>query len=477
MNWKAFVLGLAWVASASGITPEDAAPPASAVRPAGRIKYSNQSFVCLDVGETYVYRLKDGRERRIRLQAVTEHADSVIGLMRRAEVLVEIAGAPLKLVCEPYVMPTEVNGLRIQADTTSGWMNVAKRVQLSLWDASDPVVDTELFVFPLAKYGLLSQGTQGYNEPVHLGHRDGDPAGQRFYHDYGFDMAGFEGRDEVLACVDGTIIAVYPEVGTLILEDDRGTVFEYGHMDKILPEIKEGVEVKRGRKLGLLGRKGGSGNFSHLHVGAYLSRADLAAGHNCRNLNLYPWIMEAFRKSSRQTLFAVARPHHAVRTGETVRFDGTRSLAYGSKIKTFRWEFHDGTSVNGARAEKVYDRPGTYIAALWVEDERGSRDVDFCKVKVYSSDKVEDVMPTLFLTYWPSRDVRAGQTVYFRGWPQGAEAGAIRIDFGDGRVIEDYVPYSEVSHSFRNRGLHVVTATTTAAGFSVTQKVKVIVER
>jgi hypothetical protein len=187
--------------------------------------------------------------------------------------------------------------------------------------------------------------------------------------------------------------------------------------------------------------------------------------------------MEAFRKSSRQTLFAVARPHHAVRTGETVRFDGTRSLAYGSKIKTFRWEFHDGTSVNGARAEKVYDRPGTYIAALWVEDERGSRDVDFCKVKVYSSDKVEDVMPTLFLTYWPSRDVRAGQTVYFRGWPQGAEAGAIRIDFGDGRVIEDYVPYSEVSHSFRNRGLHVVTATTTAAGFSVTQKVKVIVER
>jgi hypothetical protein len=33
--------------------------------------------------------------------------------------------------------------------------------------------------------------------------------------------------------------------------------------------------------------------------------------------------MEAFRKSSGGTLFAVARPHHAVRTGETVRFDVT----------------------------------------------------------------------------------------------------------------------------------------------------------
>ncbi len=467
MNLKAFVLWLAWVIPVSGITPEEAA----------RIKYSNQSFVFLDVGETYVYRLKDARERRIHLQAVTEYPDSVIGLIRRAEVLVEIDGDPLKLICEPYVMPTEIAGLRIQADTTNRWMDLPKRVQFSLWDVSDPVVDTDLFVFPLAGYSLFCQGTQGYNEPVHLGHRDGDPAGQRFYHNYGFDMAGFEGRDEVVACVDGTVIGVYPDVGTLIFEDDRGIVFEYGHMEKIFPEVKEGVKVKRGQKLGLLGRKGGSGNFSHLHVGAYLSRDDLAAGRNCRNLNLYPWLMEAFRKASGRTLFAVARPHHAVRTGESIRFDGTRSLSYGSKIKTYRWEFHDGTSVNGARAEKVYDRPGTYMATLWVEDEQGSRDVDFCKVKVYSKDKVEDVMPILFLTYSPSRGVRAGQTVYFRGWPQGEEADAIRIDFGDGTVIEKYAPYSEVRHSFQKPGIHIVTATTTAAGFSVTQKQKVIVER
>jgi hypothetical protein len=290
-------------------------------------------------------------------------------------------------------------------------------------------------------------------------------------------MAGFEGRDEVIACVDGNVIGVYRDEGTLFLADDRGIIFEYGHMEKILPEIKEGAKVKRGQKLGLLGRRGGSGNFSHLHVGAYLSREDLSAGRNCRNLNLYPWLMEAFRKASGRTLFAVARPHHAVQTGETVRFDGTRSLFHGSKIKRFRWVFHDGTSANSALTEKVYERPGTYMATLWVEDERGLRDVDFCKVKVYSKDKVEDVMPILFLTYWPSRGVRAGQTVYFRGWPQGEEAGDIRIDFGDGTAIEKYVPYSEVRHSFQKPGIHIVTATTTSAGFSITQKLKVIVER
>ena len=105
--------------------------------------------------------------------------DSVIKLMRRADVRIEIDGQPLDLVCAPYVMPTETAGLRIQADTTSGWIGMAKRVQLSLWDACDPIVDTTRFGFPLRNYRLFSQGTQAYNEPVHLGRGDGDPAGQR----------------------------------------------------------------------------------------------------------------------------------------------------------------------------------------------------------------------------------------------------------------------------------------------------------
>jgi hypothetical protein len=65
--------------------------------------------------------------------------------------------------------------------------------------------------------------------------------------------------------------------------------------------------------------------------------------------------------------------------------------------------------------------------------------------------------------------------VYFRGWPQGREADKIRIDFGDGTVVEPYEPYAELTHAFETPGLHIVTATVEAAGFPVTQKVKVVV--
>lgn len=451
---------------ASIISPDDAA----------RIEYSKQSFVYLDVGESHNFKLNNGSERKIVLKSVNEHPDKVMDLMRSAEIVVEIDGRPVRLVCEPYVMPIKVDGLFIVADTTDRWMELPKKVQLSLWDASDAIVDTERFSFPLTGYGMFSQGMQAYNEPVHLGHRDGDPKGQRFYHNYGFDLAGFEGRDQVVSCIDGTVTHVGREMGTLVFEDANGIVFEYGHMDEIFPEIEEGMKIKRGRKVGVLGRKGASGNFSHLHVGMYLSVDDFSEGRHCRNMNLYPWLLTAFQAASGQSLFAVARPHRAVLTGEIVKFDGTKSVTFGKPVKSFRWEFHDGTVKNEPEAEMVYDKPGTYMATLWIEDAEGVRDVDFCKVKVYTRDQVEDVMPIIYLTQAPTRGVRRGQPVYFRAWPHGEEMDGIRLDFGDGTVVKDYEPYSEVKHGFEKAGIHVVTASAEWNGRSVTQKIKVIVQ-
>jgi hypothetical protein len=338
------------------------------------------------------------------------------------------------------------------------------------------MVDTDRFIFPLAGYRMFSQGMQAYNEPVHLGHRDGDPAGQRFYHNYGFDLGGYEGRDPVVSCISGTVIYVGREEGTLVFEDENGIVFEYGHMEEILPEIEVGRKVEGGRKVGVLGKRGGSGNFSHLHVGMYLSAEDFSGGRNCRNMNLYPWLLAAYRAASGQSLFAVARPHRAVLTGETVKFDGTKSVAFGKPVKSFRWEFHDGTVVNEPEAEMIYEKPGTYMVALWVENAEGERDVDFCKVKVYTKDEVEDVMPIIYLTQTPTRDVRKGQPVFFRAWPHGEQMEGIRLDFGDGTVVKDYEPYSEVKHGFEKPGIHVVTATAAWKGRPVTQKIKVIVQ-
>jgi murein DD-endopeptidase MepM/ murein hydrolase activator NlpD len=443
---------------------------------AARIKYSKQRFVYLNIGETAEFRLAGGRTKRIRLVSVKEEKDRVIHLMRRAEIRLDIDGERLDVPCSPYALPVERDGLRLQVDTTSGWLQMGKRVQLSLWDAGDPVVDTSLFGFPLAGYRLFSQGTQGYNEPVHLGDKDGDPTGQRFYHNYGFDMAGFEGRDKVVSPIEGKAIAVRPDIGWVAIEDDRGIVVDCGHMDSIRSGIQEGDSVKKGEDLGIVGRKGPSGNYSHLHLGLYLSREDFEADRPCRNINLYPWIVAAYQKAPGTGLLAVARPHHTALTGEKVVFDGTNSVAFEGKIVSYRWDFPDGSTVDGPVAAKVFDRPGAYTAVLHIEDDRGGRDLDISRVRVYSARRPEDVLTTLFFTVSPSLGLKPGESIHFRGWPQGGRVGPIRLDFGDGMVLEGYLPFSDVEHRYVEPGVYIVTASADKNGRPAMTKLKIIVD-
>ncbi|MBN1851462.1 MAG: peptidoglycan DD-metalloendopeptidase family protein [Pirellulales bacterium] len=441
---------------------------------AAKIQYSNQNFIYLDLGEICPFRLKDGTQKSIRLNGVKEDKDRVVGLVRRAEVEVEIDGNPVTLTSRPYAMPTEWEGLRIQVDTTSGWLDIPKRVQFSVWDATDPIVDTRLFGFPLPGYRLFSHGMQAYNEPVHLGYHDGDPGGQSFYHDYGVDFAGFERRQKVVSCIDGIAVQVHRDEGTFAVQDQHGFILAFCHLDSILSEFHEGTPVQRGQWIGMVGKRGASGNFPHLHVGAYLSDAAKDSGQMSRNLNLYPWLVAAYLEKARDVLYAVARPHHVVQIGQTERFDGTHSLVRGSKTVSYRWEFHDGTRADGPRTERTFDKSGCYMAALWIEDGHGAVDVDFCKVKVYSHPAPEDIIPTLFVTFKPADVVRVGQPVNFRIWPQGDVTDSITIDFGDGTHLDAYRPYSSIAHRFAHPGIHIVTASTKSHGMPVTQQIKVI---
>lgn len=400
----------------------------------------------------------------------------MIDLVRSATVVVDIDGNQLTLVCAPYVMPTDFQGLRIQADTTSAWMDIPKRVQFSLWDATDCIVDTNLFCFPLPDYRLFSLGMQAYNEPVHLGDRDGDPEGQRFYHNYGVDLAGYEGRQKVVSCIEGVVVQVQRQEGTLAIQDDRGFILVYGHLDAILSDITVGTPVGRGQWVAMLGRRGASGNFSHLHVGSYLSEQAMMADRMTRNLNLYPWLVAAYQAQCGPSLFAVASPHHTVRVGETVVFDATNSFAQGSKITSCRWEFHDGTHGDGPTVEKTYDKPGCYMATLWVKDADNRVDVDFCRVKVFSDPVTEPAMPTLFVTCKPAGMARVGQGVSFRIWPLGDHVDAIKVDFGDGMQLTNYRRETAITHIFTKPGMYIVTVSGTSGTLPVTQKVKVIVQ-
>ncbi len=243
--------------------------------------------------------------------------------------------------------------------------------------------------------------------------------------------------------------------------------------DSVLPEIVVGTHVKRGQKLGMMGKTGPSGNFSHLHLGSFLSRADVDAGRMNNKLNLYPWLVAAYRAHHPDRLCAAARPHHTILTGETVRLDGSRSLApSGSTIVSWRWVFHDGRTVDDAKAEKVFDKPGSYVAALWVKDVKGVEDVDFCQIKVFSRTNPESGMPTIFMSHNPTENIRAGQPVALRLWFQGDKPGRMEVDLGDGDRVNSY---SEISHSFKTPGIHIVSARCEANGEPFVQMQKVVV--
>jgi murein DD-endopeptidase MepM/ murein hydrolase activator NlpD len=441
--------------------------------------YSTQQIIELNVNESYTFKLKNGVDRVIRLVSAHDHRDSVINFVRRSDVRVEINGRPLDLVAMPYVMPTETAGLRIQADTTSGYGNISKQAQLSLWDATEPIVDAKRFVFPLRDFRFLSHGTQAYNEPVHLGAGDDDPTGQRFYHDYGFDMGGFEGGHTVLSPVDGKIVHFWPsreDLCSAVVQDANGLNWELAHLNSVGAAIVIGKQVKAGQPIGTLGKNGPSGNFSHLHTGTYLTKHDLDVDNRNRKLNLYPWFVAAYQARCPKGLAAVARPHHIALAGEKVVLDGSNSLAWGgSKIVQWRWILSDGRKIEQAKAETAFDRPGAYVASLWVKDDVGNEDVDFCQIKVYTKEKPEKGIPHIYMTCTPTEDIRPDQAVRLRFWPQGTVVGPINVAFDDGTNVEDYRPYSKLSHPFKTPGIHIVTARCENNGTPIEQKLKVVV--
>jgi murein DD-endopeptidase MepM/ murein hydrolase activator NlpD len=442
-------------------------------------KYSDQEIVCLDIGEQYRFKMKDGSKKLIRLVSVEEHRDSVVKLVRWADVVIEVEGKNLHLACAPYTMPTEFNGIRIQADTTSAWHPLPKRVQFSIWDSSDPIVNTEQFGFPLSNYALFSHGMQAYNEVVHLGWMDGCPKGVAFYHDYGIDFGGYEGRQSIVSCTDGTVLQLSTERKHIfvVIQDDDGFIWDYGHFDSIALSVKKGTRIKRGQKIGVLGKTGPSGNFSHLHLGTYVSRSDFEADKSNRRLNLYPWIVTTYARQCHESLYAVARPHQTASTGEKVVFDASRCLSFGPKIVSYQWVLPDRQTDRSMKAETIFDKPGIYIATLWIKDEQGNQDVDFGKVKVFTASSPEGSIPTIYMTHVPAYDIVVDQPVFFQLWLQGVDKGLIEIDFGDGTIIRDYVSYSEIQHSFKSPGIHIITARSTIDGKPIIQKQKVVVSR
>jgi murein DD-endopeptidase MepM/ murein hydrolase activator NlpD len=312
--------------------------------------------------------------------------------------------------------------------------------------------------------------------------------GHDIYHHYGIDIGGYDKAVPVVAAVGGTVVRrgeewapdETPDENTdenqrddvVRIKDNIGWRYRYSHLNTIAPDIKIGSTIAAGDPVGILGKKGYSGGWSHLH---FEIRAPQPSGRYGQ-VDAYPFFVEAYLNEHPGALLACARPHRVAPVGSKVELDGTRSLCDGGRITSYRWTFHNGK----------YEREGMYSEMLTVTDNRGKSDVDFCVVQILPTDAdPARTPPSIHIAYYPTNNLRAAQPIAFKArsfirGPFAVNKGGEELwDFGDGTTAVTCSDdnFDECWHAYENPGRYIVTVRRTGKNDRTTMaQLKLIVE-
>jgi hypothetical protein len=221
---------------------------------------------------------------------------------------------------------------------------------------------------------------------------------------------------------------VRPRYDVIYVLDGRGWFYRYSHLYEIDAAVQPGARVHMGQKLGLLGKEGGSGGWSHLHFDIKSRQPSGMWGTQ----NGYAFIWEAYRNQYQPEIVAVARPHCISWAGEPVELDATRSWSQSGTIKRFEWTFCDGTTATGPKIRRVYDKPGQYNEIVKITDARGKVDYDFAVVQIYDKAHPDLTPPAIHAVYHPTFDIRPGDELTFKVRSFRTRHGHETWDFGDG---------------------------------------------
>lgn len=401
----------------------------------------------LNVGEAQEVELAGGKKATIKLLDLKETRDELRGAVRLAQVKVELNGQEVVLTSGNYHLPRTIGDVRIDCPITKGYLanstreawGLDKDARLRLWPAAAPLQKPGTFVYPLKQRWFASE-TQMTNVPCHADGGD-DPAVKKIYYHYGLDIGGAEGLVEVVAATNGLVVSagkavldgyektpVAPRYDVVYLLDDQGWYYRYSHLHTIDAAIKPGATVKMGQKLGILGKEGASGGWSHLHFDITSKQPSGKWGVQ----DGYAFLWEAYHEQHKPKIQAVARPHHLVRTGDKVALDGSRSWSAAGKVQRHEWEFSDGTRGSGPMTSKSYDKPGSYSEILKVSDADGRVDYDFAVVQVIDKDKPDELPPVVHAVYYPTFGIKPGAAVTFKCRTFRTTDGEETWDFGDG---------------------------------------------
>jgi hypothetical protein len=279
---------------------------------------------------------------------------------------------------------------------------------------------------------------------------------------------------EVIAATDGLVVSVSektlpgysltpvrPRYDVVYLVDERGWYYRYSHLHTIDSAITLGTRMKMGQRIGILGKEGASGGWTHLHFGIKSRQPSGKWGTE----EAYAFAWEAYQHENKPAIIAVARPHHFIRAGETITLDASRSWS-SSTIKTYDWTFTDGQTASGSKIERTYTKPGAYSEILKVTDAAGNVSHDFAIVQVMGSDD-KNLPPTIHPTFWPSTGLKPGTEITFKVRTFRTTGGET-WDFGDGTpkvtvksdgntkaLAKD--GYAISQHAFSKPGDHIVT--------------------
>jgi len=407
-----------------------------------------RSVVDLQRGEEAQVDLSDGSTTEVALLEVEETTDSLLHAIRDAKVRVRVNGEEGWIHSANYHLPTSLGGVQIDCPVTSGYTDrrgsnvwsIDRDARLRLWPGDSPWIAEGTFAYP-ARQRWFATGTQMCNEPVFVDGGDFPKDTSIYYHE-GLDIGGAEGLVDALSPVAGIVLDVAeetlpglddlpiaPRYDRVHILDDRGWVHRFSHLKTIEIDVKPGAEVHPGQTIGLLGKEGSSGGWSHIHFSVFSQQLSGQWGIE----EGYAFFWQSYVAKYRPPMLAVARPHHIAEVGQVVTLDGRKSwCAEPGGISTYEWTSHDGGRAHGATVERTYDAPGIYSEILRVSDGSGNTDFDFGVVHVFDPAQPDLRPPTVHGAYAPTFGIRPGDPVIFLARSFRTEEGGEVWDFDDG---------------------------------------------
>jgi murein DD-endopeptidase MepM/ murein hydrolase activator NlpD len=491
-------LGIALILGTVGV--------ASAELPTPTLK-SPFVVVDLDIGESQQVALSNGQQVTVKLLDLKDHRDSLRGAVRRSEVKVEVDGKQLTLGSATYHLPQAVGKVQIDCPITKGYVARAnktsaqldawgldKDARLRLWPVDQAVIDVKTFMYP-ARQAWFATNTQFANEPSYVDGGEKPGTGGIYYH-YGLDMGGAEGFVDVVAATDGLVVSagterlpgyegtpVAPRYDVVYLLDDRGWFYRYSHLKTIATNVKLGERIKMGDAIGILGKEGGSGGWSHLHF-------DISGRQPSGKWGIidgYAFLWEANLQERKPKLIAVARPHHFAATNEKVVLDGSKSWSAAGKIAKYEWTCTDGQTATGEKFERKYTKPGIYSEILKITDAAGLVDYDFAFVDIVDPAHPEQIPPSIHPAYTSTENIKPGDAIKFLVRTFNTTDGEEIWDFGDGSpkvtvhsdgnvAIHAQDGYAITTHKYDKPGTYLAKVERTDRhGFTAVGRLKIIV--